>query len=218
MALPDWPAIRAFLLLFVIALNALSATPAPTRLGASHLGRPDASEELDAWVSVLAAVGFEVPRDRLADATVVVVNTWVDARAVAIGQPTRVLRRWLGIRQNWALFARPDTWPSALVVEVDGPGGDWVPVYRSLDPDHALLAPQLRYRRIRGIYDVGDRPGAGYHNLTRWLAGEVFDARPEARRVRVRLVRSHTTRPGQPTDPTQKVFGEVVHERAKVRP
>lgn len=217
MRLPDWPTIRAALLLLVIALNVASALPAPMRISPAHFARPDAREEVDGWLRVFEALGWDVPRPTLERAVTTVVNGWVDARTAVIGRPTKELRRWLGVRQNWALFARPDTWPSALVVEVAGPQEPWVEVYRSLHPEHDLLASQLRYRRIRGLYDVGDRPGATYYNLASWIAARAFEAHPEATQVRVRLVRSHTTRPGEPTDPTQKVFGQTVVPRDRVR-
>lgn len=208
-----WAQVRAGLLAAIIGINLLSATPVPMRLSPAHFERPDAQEELQAWLDLLHDAGVPVERDQLVEQLIAATDAYLDLRSAWIGQPTAIPRRWLGIRQNWALFARPDTFPTTLAVDVQRAGGTWEEVYRSLDPEHRTLAPQLRYRRIRGLYDVGGRPAAPYHNLSRWVADQLFASDPAIERVRLRMIRSHVVHPGAPSDPSQTVLHRKVFER-----
>ena len=207
-----WAHVRAGLIAVIIGVNVLSATPNPMRLNERTFSKPETAEELDSWMGVLASVGIDLERQQVQDLATGFIDRYVDVRSVLITKPTRYIRRWVGIRQNWALFARPDTFPTSLAIDTRGPNG-WTEVYRSLHPDHDALEPQLRYRRVRGMYDVGDRPAAPYNNLCAWTAQQLFESDAEIEAVRCRLIRRHTVRPGKAEDPSQQVIGELVHER-----
>lgn len=209
-----WPAVRAALIALVIGVNLLIAIPVPGRLDTRKLDQPDAQEELAAWQELLGSVGLDIDPHTLREGVITASHTLADVRQTWIAKPTRPLRRWLGIRQAWALFARPDTFPTILVIDGrTGPKAPWSELYRSHHPEHDTLRPQIRFRRVRGIYDASANPAAAARNVFRWSADRILEQQPELGAVRVRLIRAHSVRPDRPADPTQRVVHEQVFER-----
>lgn len=118
--------------------------------------------------------------------------------------------------QQWGLFAVVTETPERLVIEVRR-NGEWETIYRRLDPEHGWHEHQLKYRRIRGIWDsVKDPPKGTYKRLTLWIARTVFLEQPDVDRVRVRLERSYLTLPWEEPDPRITYRAERYHRREKV--
>lgn len=168
----------------------------------------------------MASTGDKV-RAAVIAAVLVVNGVWamplVPPLAAAVRAPLRPLIRVLGVNQSWAMFAQPDTYPRRLEVHVREQGA-WRPVYERWDRD-ARLQPILRQRRVRGLYDaVQDETSVAYWNFTRWLAREVLLAHPDADAVRVQMIETHTTLPGEPVDKGVSTHLVREHRRSAVLP
>jgi len=193
--------LRALVIALAVAWHGLAAAPSPKSISRAQFRHPVALEELDRWVGLLGEVGVETTRPELVDHLVSTGGALVAVRSALLA-PVQPVFRLTGTGQGWGLFAYPDSFPDRLIVEGRTGGEDWAPLYRALEPDHAFLAPQLTYRRVRGVYDGHtDRPGRPYDNFARWVAREAFAAQPALVEVRVRFQRTHTLPPTQPADP-----------------
>jgi hypothetical protein len=121
--------------------------------------------------------------------------------------------------QQWGLFAVVTQNPDELVIEVRR-SMDWQTLYRSLDPDHDWHDGQLKYRRIRGVWDgvKGEEPKGTYKRFTQWIAKEVFAEQPDVDRVRVVLERTHTSWPWEPASTEVERRAERYHKRENHHP
>jgi hypothetical protein len=84
----------------------------------------------------------------------------------------------------------------------------WEVLFQHLDPDADWRSGTLRYRRLRGVYDAGGfrtKPRKAYQRFARWIAREVLAEQPDVAEVEVRTLRTHTTLPGEPPDPSFEV-------------
>lgn len=131
-------------------------------------------------------------------------------------RPWYPFRRETGTGQSWGLFAFPEPHAGRLVVSGRAEGGAWEELFAAPEGD-GLLADQLRFRRVRGVYDdAGDRPKTGvmWARFSRWVAGTVFAERPDLDEVEVRVDLTHIVPPGGgPADETR-----VYHARLELRP
>lgn len=193
-------ALRALAITAVLVIHGLFALPVPDVLTERDLAAPDAREETARWRDGLSAIGVDVDAETF--------DRWLLTWSARIAGPFRAIKRRLrpaltltGTGQGWPLFAVPLTTPSHFEVLAVTPTGR-VRMYRTLDADHAWRAPQLRHRRVRGLWDA-ERAGPGYEGLTRWIAAGVLADRADATAVIVRLLRVHTTLPGAPADPAE---------------
>jgi hypothetical protein len=121
--------------------------------------------------------------------------------------------------QQWGLFAVVTENPDELVIEVRR-DMDWETLYRRLDPDHDWHDPQLKYRRIRGVWDgvKGDEPKGTYKRFTVWIAKQVFAEQPDVDRVRVVLERTHSTWPWETPSTEVTRRAERYHKRENHSP
>ncbi len=204
--------LRAVLLAAVVVGHGLAALPAPRKVSRAQFDHPVAVEELARWVGVLARVGVETTPEALEDGLVRWGGGVADVRRAALA-PAKPLFRWTGTGQGWGLFAFPDSFPDALSVDGRGAGGTWTPLYVVHDSEHAWLAPQLRYRRTRGVYDGHtDRPGPPYENFAAWVGREALADHPELAAVRVSFLRSHTVAPpARPEPQATRRLVRIVH-------
>ncbi|MEQ1565711.1 MAG: hypothetical protein ABMA64_08750 [Myxococcota bacterium] len=128
--------------------------------------------------------------------------------------PFRPVFDKLHVNQQWGLFAVVTQTPDALVVEVRRGGDNWDTLYRRLDGDHDWRDPQLKYRRIRGVWDgVKEEPKGTYKRLSRWIAKSAFRDDPEVDRVRVLLERTVVTFPWEPVDTSRARRAEQYFRR-----
>lgn len=209
--------LRALAITCVIAVHGLYAMPSPVRVNRADLDSPEGRDEVTRWLGLLHAVGVSISREELERETM----AWTKSLASAhweMKKPFQPAFRVTGTGQAWALFANPDSHPHRLEVYVRE-AGVWRPVYRRNHPELDWLDPVFRYRRVRAVYDGSTgKAGAPYWNFTRWVARRAMLEWPDVDAVRVQMVRTHTTLPGEPLDPAEAVRLQHVHERTAILP
>jgi hypothetical protein len=194
---------RAGLLAIVLGIHGFIALPLPHSVREVDLKKPVATAELQRWSHWLRKVGVERTPDALRQDVLRVGQPLAAFRRAAL-KPLQPILRWTGTGQAWGFFNTPDAFPDQLRIE-GRRNGNWELLFAALHPEHDTLGPQLRYRRVRGVYDANtDRPGASYKHLVDWIAAEVFEGDPDLMAVRVSFLRTHTTPPGRPTDDMAK--------------
>ena len=100
----------------------------------------------------------------------------------------RPVREGFKLHQQWKLFPTANLRQHRLWVEGRTQRGQpWEIMYRPHDPEHDFLQDPIEYRRMRGAWNPGKNARRGYSGFARWVAGEVFEARPDINDVRVRL-------------------------------
>ena len=182
-----WPALRASLIGLVLLSQAIDAFPLPI-FQASQLKQPVGRQELKRWQGLLSSMGISMSTEALSE-SVLSVSDRARALEATVQAPLNPLRPLLGIDQSWSMFAFVDPDPGGLVIDLQTADGSWEAVYPSPSRG-ARLARQLRYRRLRAVYDAaGDRarPGKLYTRFASWAAGALFAAEPDAMRVRLRM-------------------------------
>jgi hypothetical protein len=121
------------------------------------------------------------------------------------------------LNQQWGLFAVVTEDPDALLIEVRRGGDNWSVLYRRLDGDKDWHDRQLKYRRIRGVWDgVKDEPKGTYKRMSTWIARMIFTEMPKVDRVRVSLERTHLSLPWEPVDATRSQRAERYFRRNEV--
>jgi len=91
------------------------------------------------------------------------------------------------IAQRWALYQAPRAERWRLWVEGRAPGGQWVILYRAGDAEHAEDAEMLECGRIRGAFDITDRPPDQYGAFADWLTARVLARHPDFTGARMRM-------------------------------
>jgi hypothetical protein len=160
---------------------------------------------------LLAVPGHERLDVERAPAWVVRIGTAFDRVRTTVLSPWRPVQRATGTGQSWGMFAQPDRRPRRLEawIEVDD---RWVRAWSKHD---AAMPRALRDRRIRALYDTAPDEGSpSYWAFTRWAGRLVLATHPDATRVRLQLVETHTTDPWTPADPTETVVLDRTHTRA----
>jgi hypothetical protein len=208
------PHVRAALIALALLANVVRAIPFAVPLTQAELKEEWRQHDIDMWRGWLANAGIDVSHERIEEWLLKWTKISGTVR-VAVRAPFDPLFDTLAVDQAWALFASASTKPDRLVVEARR-GGLWTPIYRRLDPCCTWHDDQLRYRRIRGIWD-GQKTTArpAYRTLTAWIADEAFREIPDAEAVRVQLERSHTVYPWEEPDPKLEYRHQRVHRRPK---
>ncbi len=192
-----WRDVRAALLLTVLVGMGVDASPLARSAHRKDFDTMMASDEFQRVSRLLGTIGVEATAGEVADTGF----RWASGGAAIrrfLLAPLKPAERWTGTGQNWGLFSYPDRFPKRLVIESRGKGKDWTRLYAALDPDHDFLGPQLRYRRMRGVYDsYSEKVGKPFPRFCRWAADQVFLADPAATAVRVSYVKVHTFEPGE---------------------
>lgn len=191
---PSWPAIRATLLTVVVVANLLHGIP-PGKIEEADLDDDDWRKgQFSLSYMIFENLGLyddftEYRRDARA-------FLWAYKQKVrALQKPGRVYFGRVKSSQRWGLFAVVTERPDALLVEIKV-DGEWRTLYRRLDPEHDWLDDQLKYRRIRGIWDgVKDEPKPAHSRFRSWLARRVFAEFPRAKEVRISLERGRLSAP-----------------------
>jgi hypothetical protein len=176
-------------------------------------------EDIDRWERWLTGAGIAVTHEQL-EQFVIDSTKMLGGLHKALKKPWKPLFDLVGANQAWALFASASTRPDRLVVEIERERGTgWIPIERRLDPCCTWRDDQLRYRRIRGVWDgQQDNMRAGYKGLTKWIARQAFLEHPDALRMRVYLEQTESTYPWEPPKdpPHLKVRHERVHRRDEI--
>jgi hypothetical protein len=127
--------------------------------------------------------------------------------------PTDRLFKALHVSQQWGLFAIVTETTDRVLIEVRR-DKEWETLYRRLDGEHDWHDDQLKYRRIRGVWDgVKEEPKGTYKRFTVWIARVIFREQPDVDRVRVVLERTVNTLPWEEPDPTVTRRAERYHRR-----
>ncbi|MEQ1504729.1 MAG: hypothetical protein ABMB14_21000 [Myxococcota bacterium] len=203
------------LITIVLVANAVHALPL-AKMSEEDLADPEfRSADFQLWYGIF---GRLLPYDEVKFAEIC-------RRAMWAGRETVVMLRWpfkpvfepLHITQQWGLFAVVTEEPDRLVIEVRR-NKEWETLYRRLDGSHDWHDPQLKYRRIRGVWDgVKDEPKGTYKRLTDWVSRVVFAEQPDVDRVRVVLEKEPKTLPWVENDRPTKRRAERYHKREEQR-
>lgn len=192
-----WPAVRAALLGVVVLVHGLTALPLPRTVSADRAASAPAQEEIGLWLAVLASIGLHPSAEQLLGLVNQAAKATSSVRRALVA-PAKPLMRFTQTGQAWALFAYPDRFPQRLVVEGRAGEGAWETLYRGLDPAHQVVGPEVRFRRVRGVYDTvtgRDKPGKTYERFVDFVADRAFAARPDLDQVRVLMVQFHVELP-----------------------
>jgi hypothetical protein len=204
--------LRAILLGIVLLAHTVRAIPFPIALTEKELKEEWRQNDIEMWRGWLANAGIDLSHEWI--------EQWLMKWTGVSGKVRKTLRApfdplfdTLAIDQAWALFASATTRPDRLVIEARR-DGQWTVLFRRLDPCCTWRDPQLRYRRIRGIWD-GQKDSArpAYRGFSQWVADRVFEEFPEVDAVRVELEKTHSVYPWVEPDPSVEVRLQRTHRR-----
>lgn len=128
--------------------------------------------------------------------------------------PLRPVRDGFRLHQLWKLFPTASLNQYRMWVEGRaGRDGAWQILYRPLDPEHTFKRDEIEYRRLRGAWNPGRSARRGYASFVKWVAGEVFNARPDFDEVRVRMEKIRVN----PREGKFESTGKFQYERSRRR-
>lgn len=192
-----WRDVRAALLLCILVGMGIDASPLARSASKKDFDTAIAMDEFGRIARLFGSVGLSVTAGQIADTGFVLAKTGTTARRWLL-TPLKPVEAFTGTGQNWGLFSYPDRFPKRLVIESRAGKGEWARLYAALDADHDFLGPQLRYRRMRGVYDsYSEKPGKAFYRFCEWVAREVFAADSAATAVRISYVKVHTFEPDE---------------------
>lgn len=196
---------RGALIAIALVAHSIYAVPFTGQLTRTDLREPARKRAVESWTEALNAVGVSTTVDDLTN-QVADTTKFVHETHQTLKGPFKPIFQLTNIHQSWALFASATTRPETIVVDIRRAGSDqWETVARRLDDAHPWRAPQLRYRRIRGIWDgLKKNPRPGYRNLVRWLGRRAFEDFEDAEFVRVYMNRGYSTYPWRPEKPQRE--------------
>jgi hypothetical protein len=203
----------------VIVANATYAVPMPKMTLEDLADTEWRRREFDQWYTWLDTLwpAAEPPWSRDDFAALVRRTYWAERETVRmLRKPFKPFFDRIHAGQQWGLFAVVTENPDRLVIEVRR-NKEWELLYRRLDGDHDWHDAQLRYRRIRGVWDgVKEEPKGTYKRLTTWIAKTIFAEQPDVDRVRVVLERHHEVLPWKEPRTEIKRRAERYHRRDEV--
>jgi hypothetical protein len=195
--------VRAALIAYFVLFNVLAALPTLGTPSAERLERPFEQGELRRWAGLFDWFGVQVTAERLAQVYLAISSGLAEARAVALWP----IEGWLSLTltaQSWRLFGTPDEVRSALRISAYAatpPAAEQV-LYESGNPERRWHAELLEYRRMRAAYNPSHAgPPSTYEGLGERLSQEIFSARPDVQRVRIRIDQRRIALPGEISSP-----------------
>jgi hypothetical protein len=204
--------VRAGLIAIVLLANVVRAIPFPVAMTEAELHEEWRQDDIEMWRGWLGKAGIDVTHETIEQGLM----SWTALSGKVrktLRAPFDPLFDTLALDQAWALFASATTKPDRLVVEARR-DGQWTVLFRRLDPCCTWRDDQLRYRRIRGIWDgQKDHTRPAYRFFSEWVADEVFREYPDADAVRVELERTHSVYPWIEPDPSVEVRLQRIHRR-----
>lgn len=100
------------------------------------------------------------------------------------------------VPQFWGMFKAPSLTTTTIRIEVEsGERPAFATVYESRSPEHTFLASTLDHNRMRKQIGRVGTDEVLFKAMSRWLAGRAFDAYPDAKRVRVSVLRRESPGP-----------------------
>ena len=206
--------VRVVLIAAVCFVATCAAFPMPGPATDKALQDEAGQAELNSWIELLGNIGINTTTEELS-AWVMWVSRTSRAARNAVVDPVKPVFRVTGTQQGWGLFAYPDTHPHTLVIQGAPHGGPYRTLYRSHDWEHQWLHGRLHYRRIRALYNPGQRPPRTYGNFVTWVSGMAFDDFADVDRVQVYFTRQRTRLPWEPPpEPVSKPRHRKVRTRA----
>lgn len=213
-----WDRIRASLLLAVISVVGLSALPLPPPITQRDLNNPVIAADVDMWVALLQGVGLHLTREQLVSGVEALTVTPLRTRR-ALLKPVRPFFKATATGQGWGLFSVPDTRPNGLLVEGRTTSSeDWRPLYDARDPAHRWLSSTLHYRRVIGVYGAINNRPRYWTPFVGWVAEQALADHPELAAVRVLLVRTQVSLPGEPPPEYRKERFAIEVPRGEAAP
>ncbi|MCB9688462.1 MAG: hypothetical protein H6735_25725 [Alphaproteobacteria bacterium] len=204
---------RAIVIAIAIFANLVVAIPT-AKIDDDELADPEYRQsDVRNWYRWTGGLGMD--EERFRELALGIMTGWRDAVRL-VRAPFQPFFSLVHTNQQWGLFAVVGERKETVVIEVRR-NGQWETLYRRLDPEHTWHDDQLKYRRIRGVWDgVKEEPKGTYKRLTVWLAKEIFTEQPDVDRVRVVLERSAMSLPWETVDPTVERRAERYHRRNEV--
>lgn len=183
-----WPGVRALLITVVMFVGLVAGLPMPS---------PRAQEGMSPALRAILSGAVAVQQAVLA--------------------PFAPIQREFALVQRWQLFAGANTDRYRIWIEARGRGGAWQLLYRPHDPEHAFLASDLEYRRVRGAWNPrrGDAQ-PGYPAFASWVSRKIFEARPELSETRVRIEKIRILPGGRGFEGTGDFLHEIRNDRSQV--
>lgn len=205
---------RAVLITLVLLANAIYALPF-SKMDLENVSDPEwEKSDFQLWYRWLGPV---LPMDETGFGAIVRRAMWAEHETVRMLRlPFKPLFDRLHVNQQWGLFAVVTESPERLVIEVRR-NGEWETLYRRLDGEHDWHDNQLKYRRIRGVWDgVKAEPKGTYKRMAKWVATMVFLEQPDVDRVRIVLEKHRENLPWEEVDPSVTRRAEKYHKREDV--
>jgi len=190
----------------VLVVHGTLAIPLPTKVSDNAFKGKYAQEELQRWSDILADVGVDIEPQDLGDRVIDFGQRFAGTKKAFL-TPFRPVLRTTGTGQAWGLFTYPNVRPNRMHVSVrEDQSSEWRPIYVALSEEYDWHEQHFRYRKVRGVYDDNAfKVRASYDNFCHWVAGDVFEEMPEVLQVRVHMVQTNTTLPGEELDDSEKV-------------
>lgn len=206
-------------MLYHLAAVGVANLPGPTSFRPELLDTATARAQL-AWLSAAARrLGFDLDEPGARALVLAAAPRMIGARK-ALLWPFEPYQAHLGVRQPWRLFAFVDREAASLQIDASF-GGEFLPLYRRLDPANAWRAAQLDHERSRSLLaSITSAPGYhAYRPFAAWLAARAFEDFPEATAVRFRVERLSIPPPGDGAAPGPPEYEqELVFERPRNLP
>ena len=102
----------------------------------------------------------------------------------------------LRISQRWAVYQAPSTDRWRLWIEGRARTGQWTILYRAGDADHTEYADILERARIRGAWDIADKPSSQFDVFADWITARVLESHPDFTGARMRMEKVRLTPDG----------------------
>lgn len=197
--------LRGALIAVALLGHGIYAIPFTQRITRTDIEQPGRQRSVEAWSRSFGQVGITVTPDELADWAVDTTKQISEAHQT-LKTPYKPLFQLTNSHQGWALFASATTRPETIVIDVKRKGAEgWDPIARRLDPKSPWRADQIRYRRIRGVWDgLKKIPRPGYRNFVRWVARRAFEEFDDVTHVRIYMNRGYSTYPWRPPRPKRQ--------------
>lgn len=192
--------LRAIVIAIAIVANAIYALPM-VKMAPEDLDNPEwRRRQVDHWFTAIDKLwpGEGLPATRDEAAALFRSVMWSERETVRmLRRPFKTIFDRLHMNQQWGLFAVVTEAPDRFVIEVRR-NKEWEPLYRRLDPCCTWHDDQLKYRRVRGVWDgvkEKEEPKGTYKRLSTWIARMIFVEQPDVDRVRIVLEKSYETLP-----------------------
>ena len=194
-----WAHVRAALLLSVLLINFCQGFPVP-QIEEKHVERPSGRRQLARWGGILRGLGVEITDEELRDQTLEASKT-IGQWHGALLAPVMPAFHQTQIRQRWSLFTSSDPNPWWLHIEGRFAGEeDFRLLWRPMDSEADTLQFLFEYRRLRGVWNPGAELRPDHPRFVRFTFNTLFERFPELDEVRLRFMRFHVHRPGEPAN------------------